>query len=117
MAATEALPPAAQRYTFDGWLFDVGRRSLTSASGEGQELTTREFNLLESFVKRPHRVLSRDDIMDVLKGHDWSPLDRSIDNLNVRLRKKVERDPERPQLIKTVRGVGYVFAADVRRLA
>jgi len=116
-AAAEASPFAGQRYAFEGWLFDVGRRSLTSASGEGLELTTREFNLLESFVKRPHRVWSRDDIMDVLKGHDWSPLDRSIDNLIARLRKKVERDPERPQLIKTIRGVGYVFAADVRRLA
>jgi DNA-binding response OmpR family regulator len=59
---------------------DIGRRSLKRDSGEDQELTTGEFNLLEAFVKRPHRVLSRDEIMDVLKGHDWSPLDRSIDN-------------------------------------
>ena len=84
--------------------------------GEHQELTTSEFKLLEAFVKRPHRVLSRDDIMDLLKGHDWSPLDRSIDNLVARLRKKIERDPERPQLIKTVRGMGYTFAADAKRL-
>ena len=67
-------------------------------------------------MKRPHRVLSRDDIMDLLKGHDWSPLDRSIDNLIARLRKKIEGDPERPQLIKTVRGMGYTFAADAKRL-
>jgi DNA-binding response OmpR family regulator len=66
-------------------------------------------------VKRPHHVLSRDDIMDILKGHDWSPLDRSIDNLIARLRKKIEQDPERPQLIKTVRGVGYTFAVDSKR--
>ena len=66
-------------------------------------------------MKRPHRVLSRDDIMDLLKGHDWSPLDRSIDNLVARLRKKVETDPDRPALIKTVRGVGYTFTADVAR--
>ena len=78
-----------------------------------QDLTTSEFNLLEAFVKRPHRVLSRDDIMDLLKGHDWSPLDRSIDNLVARLRKKVENDPDRPALIKTVRGIGYTFTADV----
>ena len=82
---------------------------------EAQELTTSEFNLLEAFVKRPHRVLSRDDIMDLLKGHDWSPLDRSIDNLVARLRKKIEKDPDRPALIKTVRGVGYTFTADVSR--
>jgi two-component system, OmpR family, response regulator len=71
--------------------------------------------LLEAFVKRPHRILSRNDIMDLLKGHDWSPFDRSIDNLVARLRKKVERDPGRPRLSKTVRGVGYTFTAEVER--
>jgi DNA-binding response OmpR family regulator len=106
---------SGHRYTFDGWTFDVGRRSLTRASGGVQELTTSEFNLLAAFVKRPHRVLSRDEIMDLLKGHDWSPLDRSIDNLVARLRKKIEHDPNHPGLIKTVRGVGYAFTADVKR--
>ena len=66
-------------------------------------------------MKRPHRVFSRDDIMDLLKGHDWSPLDRLIDNLVARLRKKVETDPDRPALIKTVRVVGYTFTAHVAR--
>jgi DNA-binding response OmpR family regulator len=107
--------PSGRRYTFDGWVFDADRRTLQRDGGKDQELTTSEFNLLEAFVKRPHRVLSRDDIMDLLKGHDWSPLDRSIDNLVARLRKKVESDPERPSLIKTVRGAGYVFTANVER--
>jgi DNA-binding response OmpR family regulator len=109
--------PSGQRYIFDGWTFDIGRRSLTREGGAGQELTTSEFNLLEAFVMRPHRALSRDDIMDLLKGQDWSPLDRSIDNLVARLRKKVERDPDHPSLIKTVRSVGYIFTADVKRSA
>jgi DNA-binding response OmpR family regulator len=61
-------------------------------------------------------VLSRDELMDQLKGHDWSPLDRSIDALVARLRKKIEPHSERPMLIKTVRGVGYAFAGTVRRL-
>jgi DNA-binding response OmpR family regulator len=101
---------------FEGWLFDLKRRELSrQQTGERVELTTGEFNLLELFVKRPHRVLSRDDIMDLLKGHDWSPLDRSIDNLVARLRKKIEPDPDHPRLIKTVRGVGYTFAVEVRR--
>ena len=107
--------PPGQRFTFDGWTFDVGKRSLTREGGADQELTTSEFNLLEAFVLRPHRALSRDDIMDLLKGQDWSPLDRSIDNLVARLRKKVERDSDHPALIKTVRGVGYIFTADVKR--
>src|SRR5262245_157582 len=102
-------------YAFGGWIFDVHRRSLRRNDGLEQELTTSEFNLLEAFVKRPHRVLSRDEIMDLLKGQDWSPLDRSIDNLIARLRKKVEPDPDQPTLIKTVRGVGYTFTAQVER--
>jgi two-component system, OmpR family, response regulator len=113
--AVEPIAPSGQRYAFEGWIFDLNRRSLKRGNGEAQELTTSEFNLLEAFVKRPHRVLSRDDIMDLLKGHDWSPLDRSIDNLVARLRKKVEADPDRPAIIKTVRGVGYTFTADVER--
>jgi DNA-binding response OmpR family regulator len=114
-AGQAAVAASGQRYAFDGWLFDLDRRSLKREGGQDRELTTSEFNLLEAFVKRPHRVLSRDEIMDLLKGHDWSPLDRSIDNLVARLRKKIEQDPDHPRLIKTVRGVGYVLTADVKR--
>jgi DNA-binding response OmpR family regulator len=103
-------------YSFDCWLFDTARRTLVRKSGEAMELTTSEFNLLEAFVKRPQRVMSRDEIMDLLKGHDWSPVDRSIDNLVARLRKKIEPDPDHPSLIKTVRGVGYVFAVEANCL-
>jgi DNA-binding response OmpR family regulator len=112
---SETTDSGGRRYAFDGWVLDINRRSLKRDGGKDQELTTGEFNLLEAFVKRPHRVLSRDDIMDLLKGHDWSPLDRSIDNLVARLRKKVENNPDRPSLIKTVRGAGYMFTADVER--
>jgi two-component system, OmpR family, response regulator len=112
---TRSAGSTGQRYAFEGWVLDITGRSLKSGNGDEQDLTTSEFNLLEAFVKRPHRVLSRDDIMDLLKGHDWSPLDRSIDNLVARLRKKIEKDPDRPALIKTVRGVGYTFTADVER--
>jgi DNA-binding response OmpR family regulator len=114
-APAETTAPAGRRYLFEGWVMDVNRRILKGEDGKDMDLTTGEFNLLEAFVKRPQRVLSRDDIMDLLKGHDWSPLDRSIDNLVARLRKKVERDPDQPSLIKTVRGAGYVFTADVER--
>jgi DNA-binding response OmpR family regulator len=114
--ATAAPEPSRDRLEFESWIFDLNRRELSrQQTGERVELTTGEFNLLEMFVKRPHRVLSRDDIMDLPRGHDWSPLDRSIDNLVARLRKKIESDPDRPRLIKTVRGVGYTFTAEVRR--
>ncbi|MEY3953371.1 MAG: hypothetical protein RLZZ397_251 [Pseudomonadota bacterium] len=73
------------------------------------ELTSAEFDLLEVFVKRPLRVLSRDVLMDLLKGYERDPYDRSIDNRVTRLRKKIEIDPAHPTFIKTVRGEGYLF--------
>lgn len=113
--APSASADASPRYAFEGWTLDMGRRELKSPGGSPCELTTAEFNLLATFVERPGRVLSRDELMDLLKGHDWTPLDRSIDGLVARLRKKIEHG-ECPQLVKTVRGVGYVFAGQVRRL-
>jgi two-component system, OmpR family, response regulator len=107
---------AGERYVFDGWQLDIARRELKDDTGTVQELTTAEFNMLEMFVQRPSRVLSRDNIMDLLKGHDWSPFDRSIDALVVRLRRKIEVAPDTPRIIKTVRGVGYVMAVDARKV-
>jgi two-component system, OmpR family, response regulator len=107
-----SLPPG-HRYVFNGCVLDVGRRELKNAAGGAIELTTTEFGLLAIFLRAPGRVLSRDQIMDQLKGHDWSPLDRSIDSMVARLRRKIEPESETPKLIKTVRGVGYVFAGSV----
>jgi len=102
---------------FDRWRMDLDRRELTDAGGVSANLTTGEFGLLEVFVQHPNRVLSRDQIMDLLKGHEWSPLDRSIDNLVARLRKKIEVAPDAPALIKTVRGLGYLFVTPVRQVS
>lgn len=108
-------PQQGGTWHFEGWGLDEARRELRSPSGEPRDLTTAEFNMLLMFVQRPSRVMSRDNIMDHLKGHDWSPMDRSIDSLVARLRRKVEDVPDVPRLIKTVRGVGYVFAAEVKK--
>jgi len=116
VAKSAAAAPQADKkpiYEFDGWTFDMGRRELKDPECELCELTTAEFNLLSILVERPGRVLSRDELMDLLKGHDWTPLDRSIDGLVARLRRKIERGNESPQLVKTVRGVGYAFAGQV----
>ena len=102
-----------QRYGFDGWVLNVPRRELIAADGSLCALTTGEFDLLAMFVARPNRVLTRDQIMDLIKGHDLNPFDRSIDNQIARLRKKIEPDPAAPRLIKTVRGAGYTFTAQV----
>jgi two-component system, OmpR family, response regulator len=114
--AVTSAAAAGECYVFGDWVLDLPRRELKSAAGSVQDLTTAEFNMLEMFVKRPARVLSRDNIMDLLKGHEWSPFDRSIDALIVRVRRKVEVEPDAPRMIKTVRGVGYVFAAEVKKI-
>ena len=115
--AAAIAPPNGERFGFEGWTLDIPRRELMNAAGAANGLTTAEFNMLEMFVKRPSRVLSRDNIMDLLKGHDWSPFDRSIDSLVVRVRRKIEITPDEPRIIKTVRGVGYVLAVEVRKLS
>ncbi len=112
-AASAPAPEGGGVYRFADWIMDIPKRQLSSASGKLQALTTGEFDLLEVLVRHPNRVLSRDAIMDHLKGRDWAPYDRSIDNQVARLRKKIEADPNEPRLIKTVRGVGYSFTADV----
>jgi two-component system phosphate regulon response regulator OmpR len=106
---------ASERVQFAGWQFDMVRRELRNSDGSPVPLTTGEFNLLSALVKRPNRPLDRDQIMDLVKGQDWQPFDRSIDTQIGRLRKKLEADPKDPQLIKTVRGVGYVFTPKVER--
>jgi two-component system, OmpR family, response regulator len=108
--------PRTERLAFEDWTMDLGRREVMSTNKATLALTTAEFNLLEILARRPQRVHTRDTIMDLLKGHDWTPFDRSIDALVSRLRRKIEVDPENPRLLKTVRGVGYVFACEVRQV-
>ena len=74
-------------------------------------LTTGEFDLLQVFVTHARQVLSRDQIMDNLRGNEWAPNDRTIDNQVARLRRKLEQPGATQQMIKTVRGTGYLFTA------
>ncbi len=114
-AAGPEFPPSdrEQALTFDGWRFDWARRTLHDAEGSPVELTKAEFDLLNAFLARPNRVLGRQELMGLTKGRDWQAYDRSIDVQVGRLRRKIERDPSNPELIKSVRGVGYVFTARV----
>jgi two-component system, OmpR family, response regulator len=107
-------PPPARRLAFDGWRLDLASRALTDAQGQAVELTAGEFDLLAAFVKRPQQILSRDDIMDVLKGRQADVFDRSIDIQVSRLRRKLGDHPREPRLIRTVRNAGYLFTADVQ---
>lgn len=78
-------------------------------------LTAGEYDLLAAIVERPGRVLSRDQLLDLTRGRDAAPFDRSVDVQISRLRRKLEPDPKEPQIIKTVRGGGYVLACEVTR--
>ncbi|MNH73159.1 Transcriptional regulatory protein OmpR [compost metagenome] len=98
---------------FDRWLLDINRRELVDEEGVGMSLSTAEFDLLKVFLERPQRVLSRDQLLDLARGREAVAFDRAIDTLVSRLRRKLERDPKNPELIKTIWGGGYLFAADV----
>jgi two-component system OmpR family response regulator len=104
----------ARRYRFERWQFDTGARELIRDDGVTVPLSTGEFDLLITLVERPQRVLSRDQLLDLARGRAANALDRSIDTQVSRLRKKLERDPADPKIIKTVWGGGYMFTPAVK---
>lgn len=102
----------SRRLTFSGFVLDMDGHELVDGDGAVVELTTMEFDLLCAFVEHPNRVLSRDQLLDMAHHRRWDPFDRSIDIRIARLRRKIERDPHKPEIIKTVRGAGYIFLPD-----
>ena len=102
-------------FRFEGWTLDARTRSLSSPDGAYVDLTSGEFDLLQAFVEHPNRVLSRDELLDLAKGRDSVVVDRSIDIQVMRLRRKIERDPQAPKMIKTLRNSGYLFTPIVTR--
>ena len=98
---------------FAGWTLDLARRRLTAPDGMLVGLTSGEFEMLVAFAEHPHQVLSRDQLLDLTRGRDSSPFDRSVDVQVSRLRRKIEPDPKVPSLIVTVRSGGYVFTPNV----
>lgn len=110
-AATPATHPSTKR--FEGWELDVAARRLTAPQGHEVVLTSGEFDLLHALSDAPGRVLSRDYLLERTRGRDGGPFDRTIDVQIGRLRRKLESDADSPQLIKSVRGAGYLFAPRV----
>lgn len=100
---------------FAGFELDRHKRLLLTPTGEPVDLSAGEFDLLVAFLKHPKRALSRDQILDDVRGREAAPFDRSIDVQVGRLRRKIESNPRRPELIKTVRGVGYMFDIEVQQ--
>lgn len=91
------------------YTLDLNSRQLLGMDEIEIPTTAMEFDLLQVFAERPNRAMSRDQLLSLTQGRDWDPYDRSIDIRIARLRKKIETDPDKPQVIKTVRGVGYMF--------
>jgi two-component system phosphate regulon response regulator OmpR len=110
----ESLPPAsaAKVYRFEGFIADPQTRRVTDPRGGDVELTGAEFDLLKTFLERPGRVLSRDQLLDLTRGHEGDVLDRSIDVLVSRLRRKLSNGGA-SQMFKTVRNGGYQLAVKV----
>jgi len=112
-APAAATTPGRKSLHFEGWRLDLGLRRLASPDGLIIDLSSGEFDLLAAFVEHPQRVLTRDQLLDLTHGRAEAPFDRSIDMQVSRLRHKIEADPKEPAFIKTVRGGGYVFTANV----
>jgi two-component system phosphate regulon response regulator OmpR len=115
--AAQAAPPAAQepamplprRVAFGDCQLDLDEHRLLDARQQDIPITTAEFDLLALFARSPRRPLTRDQIMAQAHNRDWEAYDRSIDLRVMRLRRKIERNPDKPEIIKTVRNLGYVF--------
>lgn len=111
---TPKLKDSNQRFAFDRFVIDVDARQLFAADDTRIALTSGEFDLLACFVRRPRRVLSRDQILDELRGRGAEPFDRTVDMLVSRLRRKLDAVGADPDLISTVRNAGYLLTAPVK---
>jgi two-component system OmpR family response regulator len=117
-AAVDADAPAGEQphsVSFAGWTLNLRQRQLFSPDGVAVDLTSGEFDILVVFTERPQRVLTRSQLLDLARGRNATPFDRSIDVQVSRLRKKLEVDPKKPEILKTVRGDGYIFTPPVVR--
>jgi len=99
--------------TFSGWTLDLSRRCLSSNTQDKLSLTRGEFELLVTFLEHPGKILHREWLMEKVTHRVWSPNERTIDVLVLRLRNKIEQDSHAPQIILTVHGEGYLFASEV----
>ena len=103
------VPAPAHRAAFGRCALDLEQRRLTGADGAEIEISAAEFDLLALFARHPNRPLNRDQIMEQAHNRGWDVFDRSIDLRIMRLRRKIETNPDKPEVLKTVRNVGYVY--------
>ncbi|EJF31981.1 response regulator transcription factor [Enterobacter sp. Ap-916] len=111
--AVESSPTKTSGLQFNGWRLDTDRCQLMNAQQQQVDLTQGEYGLLLSLVQNARKVLSREKLLELTHSESLEVFDRTIDVLIMRLRRKIEVNPHQPTLIRTIRGVGYVFAADI----
>lgn len=111
---SEAATPGrkAEKIRFLGWCLDRMQYQLFDAKQKSVELTTGEFKLLETLVLSPNRALSREHLFELTRDNDFDAYDRAIDIQIGRLRRKLRDDPKSPKIIKTIRGIGYMFCGE-----
>jgi len=112
-APRDPLPKEVRAYRFAGWRLDITTRTLTHENGTAAPLTGAEFRLLSILLAHPHRVLSRMQLMELMRGRDIDPFDRSIDVRISRLRQALGDGGRSPQIIKTIYGEGYLIGVEV----
>ena len=98
---------------FSGWEFNIIKQTLLSPNGNPVELTNTEYQMLSVLINKPNAVVTRNEILNIISGREWSPLDRSADMAISKLRKKIEQDPKKPTLIRTIRNKGYQLMTTV----
>ena len=111
-----ALDPGGTSYAFADWVLREVERVLVDSQGNEVALSSGEYHLLHALVRHPRQVMSRDRLLDLVRGREAEIFDRAIDNLVSRLRKKIEVDAAHPQIVKTVWGGGYTLACEVKRM-
>ncbi|HZZ92386.1 MAG TPA: response regulator [Usitatibacter sp.] len=112
----QGRPEGIRAYRFDGWELNLNTRRLAAPDGRTLQLSKGEFNLLVVLLGAPHRILTRDQILDLSRLHNDEVYSRAVDLQIMRLRRKIETDPASPKYIRTERGNGYVFSVGVETI-
>ncbi len=104
--------PGPEKVRIGRCMLDLAAHRLTDETGAEVAISSLEFDLLKAFAEHPNRAFSRERILNLNQNRDWDPFDRSVDLRIMRLRKKIEPDPEHPRFIRTIRNEGYIFVPD-----
>ena len=112
----QGRPEGVRAYRFDGWELNLNTRRLTAPDGRVTVVTKGEFSLLVVLLGAPHRILNRDQLIELSRLHDDEVYNRAVDIQIMRIRRKIEADPSKPKYIRTERGNGYVFSVHVETI-